>query len=179
MHVGVYLSTHLCLCWLICRRGRSGVRTTMSCSWQMSMPTRGNSTRQQSFTNVLATNPKPWACTLTCECLSTQRWLIVNQQKHTYAWTAYLCIYIDRTNWKGLRVLGLWNICFSSSYAVMPSWGPVLCSTGPPLPSAFHLLIYHWNLHIYHPIRTHIFLYNARVTYTHRCSCKWRTNGKK
>ena len=69
------LLTCLCLCWLFCRRGRSGARTTMSCSWQTSMPTRGNSTRQLSFTNAPATNPEPWACTLTCACSSTPRWL--------------------------------------------------------------------------------------------------------
>lgn len=48
-----------------------------------------------------------------------------------YAWTAYLCINMDRANWKGPHVLRLLNICFSSSCAAMPSWGPALCSTGP------------------------------------------------
>lgn len=96
-----------------------------------------------------------------------------------HAWTEYLSISVDRVNWKGLDVLRLWNICFSSSCAIMPSWGPALCLAAPPLTSVFHLLIYHWDLHIYHLMCTHVFLYNTMVTYTHGCSLKWDTNREK
>ncbi|XP_063021154.1 intraflagellar transport protein 122 homolog isoform X3 [Melospiza melodia melodia] len=55
------------------RIGKSTERTTRSCSWQMFMPTRENSTRQRGCTRGAATRAWPWRCTRTCACSSTQR----------------------------------------------------------------------------------------------------------
>lgn len=156
----LFCRTHKCLCRLICRRGRSGVRTTMSCSWQTSMPSRGNSTRQPSCTNALAMNPEPWTCTPIYECLTTPRWFnhqLIKEKKergNKHARRKIISINAERQACETLHVLWGWDMCFSSLCAVMPSWGPVLCSDSPGLPSVFHLPIHHWNLYIHHPIST-------------------------
>lgn len=124
-----YLSiqTCWCLCWLIRRRGRSRVRTKTSCSWQTSWPSRGNSTRQQSFTNTPAMDPKPWACTLICACLITQRWLFCcfHNNKHMHG------LYIPPTCTEGYMFWRRRTRVLPCNVQFVPNWGPALCSTGP------------------------------------------------
>lgn len=146
-----YLSiqTCCCLCWLICRRERSRVRTKMSCSWQTSWPTRGNSMRRQSFTNTPAMNPKPCACTLICACLTTQRWLFCCL---TTINTFHLCA-------QSATCFDAVERVFPRNVQFVPNWGPALCSTSP-ITSVFHLLLYHWDPNIYHLISAHTSLCN-------------------
>lgn len=163
-----YLSiqTCWCFCWLIRRRGRSRVRTKTSCSWQTSWPTRGNSTRQQSFTNTPAMDPKPWACTLICACLITQRWLFccfttistcTDFTFHQSAWSATCFDAVEH-----VFCLAMCSLCqIGALHCVLPASSF----------SVFHLLVYHRDSNIYHLISAHWGLSAMRGG---RYSCKIR-----
>lgn len=165
-----YLSiqTCWCLCWLIRRRGRSRVRTKTSCSWQTSWPTRGNSTRQQSFTNTLAMDPKPWACTLICACLITQRWLFccfttistcTDFTLHRHARSATCFDAVEH-----VFCLAMCSLC---------QIGALHCVLPAPSFSVFHLLVYHQYSNIYHLISAHWGLSTIRGVSRYSCKIRW------
>lgn len=59
----------------------------------------------------------------------------VDKNTHMHGQHTFVSIWTEQTG--KLCVLRLWNTCFSSSCAVMPSWGPALCSTSPPYRLSF------------------------------------------
>lgn len=179
MHVSVYLSAHanVCVDWFAGEEEAGRERQWAVPGWRLCLPgeiPRGSKALQTHRPRIQS----PEHVHGPAHVWVRQGDWIISWQKHTYAWTAYLCINMDRTNWKTACFKTLEHMFFFivCSHAKL---GPRTMFHQPPLPSVFHLLIYHWNLYIYHLISTHIFLHTARVTYTHRCSCKWSTNGEK
>ncbi len=174
-----------CLCLLICRRGRSGARATTSCFWPTSMPTRGNSTRQQSFINAPATNPGPWACTLTCACSSTPRWLS-HRLTETRICTFGMPLYqYSRTDLENTACFRRCRTCVFLHHVQLCQVEALLCVQPAPLNRRSFISSYItgistfiiWSVHTHHAF-THISLLKTKVTRTHWCSCEWSTNGE-
>lgn len=101
MHVSVYLSTHanVCVDWFAGEEEAGRERQWAVPGWRLCLPgeiPRGSKALQTHWPR----SQSPEHVHGPAHVWVRQGDWIISWQKHTYAWTAYLCINMDRTNWK-------------------------------------------------------------------------------